>query len=158
MGTSSLDTTCTIWDIEKETVDTQLIAHDKEVYDIAWGGPEVFASVSADGSVRVFDLRDKVRNFPNHHTPPLRLPILVPEGTIPSALTVYSYTLRETDTFFAIVSGAPWCAAGPPGFLFTRTYFCFPESRHTVYGPYFSVLLVMYVALPVLVTCTGVLW
>lgn len=38
-------------------VDTQLIAHDKEVYDIAWGGPGVFATVSADGSVRVFDLR-----------------------------------------------------------------------------------------------------
>ena len=35
----------------------QLIAHDKEVYDIAWGGLGVFASVSADGSVRVFDLR-----------------------------------------------------------------------------------------------------
>lgn len=35
----------------------QLIAHDKEVYDIAWGGVGVFASVSADGSVRVFDLR-----------------------------------------------------------------------------------------------------
>eukprot|EP00250_Pteridium_aquilinum_P003193 c13513_g1_i1 orf=193-1215(-) len=59
LGTSSIDTTCTIWDIEKETVDTQLIAHDKEVYDIAWGGVGVFASVSADGSVRVFDLRDK---------------------------------------------------------------------------------------------------
>ncbi|KAG6404992.1 hypothetical protein SASPL_132571 [Salvia splendens] len=59
IGTSSIDTTCTIWDIEKEVVDTQLIAHDKEVYDIAWGGVGVFASVSADGSVRVFDLRDK---------------------------------------------------------------------------------------------------
>ncbi|KAM0070572.1 putative transcription factor WD40-like family [Helianthus debilis subsp. tardiflorus] len=31
-------------------VDTQLIAHDKEVYYIAWGGVCVFASVSADGS------------------------------------------------------------------------------------------------------------
>ncbi|KAI4375749.1 hypothetical protein MLD38_013577 [Melastoma candidum] len=59
IGTSSIDTTCTIWDIEREAVDTQLIAHDKEVYDIAWGGVGVFASVSADGSVRVFDLRDK---------------------------------------------------------------------------------------------------
>mmetsp|Transcript_10693 Transcript_10693/g.35356 ORF Transcript_10693/g.35356 Transcript_10693/m.35356 type:complete len:340 (-) Transcript_10693:278-1297(-) len=78
VGTSSLDTTCTIWDIEKETVDTQLIAHDKEVYDIAWGGPEVFASVSADGSVRVFDLRDKdhstiIYESPNPDTPLLRL-------------------------------------------------------------------------------------
>lgn len=59
IGTASIDTTCTIWDIDREAVDTQLIAHDKEVYDIAWGGVGVFASVSADGSVRVFDLRDK---------------------------------------------------------------------------------------------------
>lgn len=59
LGTSSIDTTCTIWDIESGVVDTQLIAHDKEVHDIAWGGIGVFASVSADGSVRVFDLRDK---------------------------------------------------------------------------------------------------
>jgi WD repeat-containing protein 68 len=78
VGTSSLDTTCTIWDIEKEVVDTQLIAHDKEVYDIAWGGPEVFASVSADGSVRVFDLRDKdhstiIYESPTPDTPLLRL-------------------------------------------------------------------------------------
>ncbi|XP_073121068.1 uncharacterized protein [Henckelia pumila] len=59
IGTSSIDMTFTIWDIEKEVVDTQLIAHDKEVYDISWGGVGVFASVSANGSVRVFDLRDK---------------------------------------------------------------------------------------------------
>ena len=58
VGTSSLDTTCTIWDIEKETVDTQLIAHDKEVYDIAFAKNEhIFGSVGADGSVRIFDLR-----------------------------------------------------------------------------------------------------
>jgi len=36
----------------------QLIAHDKEVYDIAFArGTDVFASVGADGSVRMFDLR-----------------------------------------------------------------------------------------------------
>lgn len=40
---------------------TQLIAHDKEVYDIAFArGPEIFASVGADGSVRLFDLRSVV--------------------------------------------------------------------------------------------------
>ena len=43
--------------VQKGVIDTQLIAHDREVYDIAWGGVGVFASVSADGSVRVFDLR-----------------------------------------------------------------------------------------------------
>jgi WD repeat-containing protein 68 len=58
LGTSSIDTTCTIWDINTQTAKTQLIAHDKEVFDIAFArGPNVFASVGADGSVRMFDLR-----------------------------------------------------------------------------------------------------
>lgn len=72
MGTSSIDTTCTIWALETGQpigrtnpltghVKTQLIAHDKEVYDIAFsatgGGRDIFASVGADGSVRMFDLR-----------------------------------------------------------------------------------------------------
>uniref|UniRef100_A0A7E4UVF1 WD_REPEATS_REGION domain-containing protein n=1 Tax=Panagrellus redivivus TaxID=6233 RepID=A0A7E4UVF1_PANRE len=73
IGTSSIDTTCTIWQIEtgqaiantsraiEGTVKTQLIAHDKEVYDIAFSklasGREIFASAGADGSVRMFDLR-----------------------------------------------------------------------------------------------------
>lgn len=78
IGTASIDTTCTVWDVERGLVDTQLIAHDKEVYDIAWGGVGIFASVSADGSVRVFDLRDKehstiIYESPQPSTPLLRL-------------------------------------------------------------------------------------
>jgi len=58
IGTSSIDTTCTIWDINTQQAKTQLIAHDKEVYDIAFAkGCDVFASSGADGSVRMFDLR-----------------------------------------------------------------------------------------------------
>ncbi|KAM7255135.1 hypothetical protein ACFE04_020376 [Oxalis oulophora] len=62
VATCSIDTTCTVWDIERLTVDSQLVAHDKEVYDISWGGYNVFASVSGDGSIRVFDLRDKEKS------------------------------------------------------------------------------------------------
>lgn len=59
IGTSSIDTTCTIWDIEKEAVQTQLIAHDKAVYDLSFAqDPSMFASAGEDGSVRHFDLRD----------------------------------------------------------------------------------------------------
>ncbi|KAK9832065.1 hypothetical protein WJX81_003548 [Elliptochloris bilobata] len=76
LGTSSIDTTCTIWDIEKGVVDTQLIAHDREVYDIAWGGVGVFASVSADGSVRVFDLRDKEHSTIIYESPQPNQPLL----------------------------------------------------------------------------------
>ena len=43
----------------KGEVKTQLIAHDQEVYDIAFKPKDAntFASVGADGSVRMFDLR-----------------------------------------------------------------------------------------------------
>uniref|UniRef100_A0A183BLU3 WD_REPEATS_REGION domain-containing protein n=1 Tax=Globodera pallida TaxID=36090 RepID=A0A183BLU3_GLOPA len=70
IGTSSIDTTCTIWQIEAVAntehaiggnVKTQLIAHDKEVFDIEFSklssGRDIFASAGADGSIRMFDLR-----------------------------------------------------------------------------------------------------
>ena len=73
-----LDTTCTIWGLETGqvigkvmgnvsgsvtgSVRTQLIAHDKEVHDLAFtragSGRDLFASVGSDGSVRLFDLRN----------------------------------------------------------------------------------------------------
>jgi len=58
IGTASVDTTCTIWNLEKQRIETQLIAHDKAVYDIAFSQESLFASVGADGSVRLFDLRN----------------------------------------------------------------------------------------------------
>lgn len=61
---------------QRGAVDTQLIAHDKEVYDIAWGGAGVFASVSADGSVRVFDLRDKEHSTIIYETEKPDMPLL----------------------------------------------------------------------------------
>jgi DDB1- and CUL4-associated factor 7 len=47
IGTSSIDTTCTIWDINAGETKTQLIAHDKEVYDISFSyhQKDIFASV-----------------------------------------------------------------------------------------------------------------
>lgn len=54
----SIDTTVTVWDLHTRKVRTQLIAHDREVFDIAWArGKDVFATVGADGSLRMFDLR-----------------------------------------------------------------------------------------------------
>lgn len=45
--------------METNQAKTQLIAHDKEVYDVTFAGnnADIFASVGADGSVRMFDLR-----------------------------------------------------------------------------------------------------
>lgn len=61
--TSSIDTTCTIWDIEKSTSVKQLIAHDKEVFDVSFSpDSNIFATVGADGSARQFDTRDLTKS------------------------------------------------------------------------------------------------
>ncbi|OAF68297.1 hypothetical protein A3Q56_03962 [Intoshia linei] len=70
--TASIDTTCTIWSIETQQaishvplgyqVYKQLIAHEKEVYDVAFStqgsGRDIFGTSGADGSIRIFDLRN----------------------------------------------------------------------------------------------------
>ena len=59
IGVASIDSTCTIWDIVRQEAVKQLIAHEKEVCDIAFTqNPNVFATAGADSSVRQFDLRD----------------------------------------------------------------------------------------------------
>lgn len=59
VGVCSVDTTCTIWDLEKQDITTHLIAHDSEVFDISFGNSEnTFISTGADGSIRLFDLRN----------------------------------------------------------------------------------------------------
>lgn len=59
IGAASVDTTCTIYNLEKQKIETQLIAHDKAVHDIAFSPVcNLFASVGADGSMRMFDQRN----------------------------------------------------------------------------------------------------
>ena len=83
IGTASTGNTCTIWDInvrlypfpysrigayrvnkvvlpqQPTSPKHQIVAHDTEVYDIAFSSsdPDKFASVGGDGSLRLFDLR-----------------------------------------------------------------------------------------------------
>jgi len=58
LGTASIDSICTIWSVSTGKPRTRLIAHDKEVFDIAFSqSTNIFATVGADGSVRMFDLR-----------------------------------------------------------------------------------------------------
>eukprot|EP00183_Erythrolobus_madagascarensis_P002424 CAMPEP_0185850498 /NCGR_PEP_ID=MMETSP1354-20130828/4611_1 /TAXON_ID=708628 /ORGANISM="Erythrolobus madagascarensis, Strain CCMP3276" /LENGTH=402 /DNA_ID=CAMNT_0028551185 /DNA_START=63 /DNA_END=1271 /DNA_ORIENTATION=- len=59
VATCAIDTTCTVWDVGAQAVHAQIIAHDKEVYDVALAPRDAsnFATVGADGSVRLFDLR-----------------------------------------------------------------------------------------------------
>jgi DDB1- and CUL4-associated factor 7 len=69
--TSSIDTTCTVWNIDTTTALTQLIAHDREVYDVAWlpRSTDIFVSVGADGSLRAFDLRSLDHSTILYETP-----------------------------------------------------------------------------------------
>ncbi len=57
--TCSIDTTCTVWNVSTQQIKTQLIAHDREVFDVAFSPSEAdrFISVGADASMRLFDLR-----------------------------------------------------------------------------------------------------
>ncbi|KAI0819318.1 WD40 repeat-like protein [Trametes gibbosa] len=83
--TSSIDTTCTVWNIDTSTAITQLIAHDREVYDVAWlpGSTDIFVSVGADGSLRAFDLRSLEHSTILYETPaPKNMP---PPTTSPSS-------------------------------------------------------------------------
>ncbi|KAF4567742.1 hypothetical protein EYR40_006747 [Pleurotus pulmonarius] len=77
--TSSIDTTCTVWNIDTSTAITQLIAHDREVYDVAWlpGSTDIFVSVGADGSLRAFDLRSLEHSTILYETP-------APKGPAPA--------------------------------------------------------------------------
>ncbi|KAG2015911.1 WD-repeat-containing protein [Coprinopsis cinerea AmutBmut pab1-1] len=83
--TSSIDTTCTVWNLDTSSAMTQLIAHDREVYDVAWlpGSTDIFVSVGADGSLRAFDLRSLEHSTILYETPaPKNVP---PPSASPSA-------------------------------------------------------------------------
>lgn len=138
VGVASLDATCTIWDIERGLAEMQLIAHDGEVYDLAWGGATMFASVSADGSVRVFDLRDRdhstityeTRGEPLvrlgwNRTDPRFMAVLAADSPVVTVLDVrypaapVARLARHTGTVNALVwaphSACHLCSAGDDG-------------------------------------------
>lgn len=60
LGTVSIDTTATIWDVNKSAMIKQIIVHDKDVYDICFSKKfeNYFITTGADGSIRGFDLRN----------------------------------------------------------------------------------------------------
>lgn len=64
---------------------TQLIAHDREVYDVAWlpNSTDIFVSVGADGSLRAFDLRSLEHSTILYETPPPKNQL--PTGRPPSS-------------------------------------------------------------------------
>lgn len=60
IGVASIDTTASIWDIEKETKVSHIIANDKECYDLSFGCQKhCFITCGGDGTIRQFDMRNK---------------------------------------------------------------------------------------------------
>ena len=60
---SSIDTTCSIWDIQEEKMVKQVITHDKEVLDVSFEPTgNQFATVGFDATVRLFDMRDLTKS------------------------------------------------------------------------------------------------
>lgn len=76
---SSVDTTCSLWDINTGNVVTRLIAHDSPVYDVKFlhGSTNDFVSVGEDGSMRYFDLRSLEHSTIVFEPPPQ---VLMPNG------------------------------------------------------------------------------
>lgn len=57
-ATGHVNSTVSIWDMEKGKLDVQMIAHDKAVLDLKYKDQNHILTVSDDGSLRMFDLRD----------------------------------------------------------------------------------------------------
>ncbi len=97
--TSSIDTTCTVWDIlHPSSPKTQLIAHDSEVFDVQFikNSAEIFASVGNDGSMRVFDLRS-LEHSTIIYEPPV-IPGVSSTSSLPSSTTGPSNALLRLAT------------------------------------------------------------
>jgi len=98
IGTSSIDTTCSIWDISSEKLRTKIIAHEREVLDLAFtSGKDIFASVGADGTVRMFDLRSLDHSTIIYESPNL-VPLLRLEWNKqdPNYLTTFTVYSQKT--------------------------------------------------------------
>ncbi|KAL1925086.1 uncharacterized protein VTP21DRAFT_4740 [Calcarisporiella thermophila] len=90
--TGSIDTTCTIWNVETQQPKTQLLAHLKEVYDVAFmpRDPHAFLSTGADGTVRLFDIRSLENSSILYGNPPPDHSTLQSGGSNTSAIPTAS--------------------------------------------------------------------
>lgn len=48
-----------LWDTESGRLKSTIMGHEDAILDCQWGANDVFASSSTDGSIRMYDLRDK---------------------------------------------------------------------------------------------------
>lgn len=96
VGCCSIDTTVTMWDLERGQERTKLVAHDKDVYDLAFISAFTFASCGADGSVRLFDLRNMEHCTVLYETPGLS-PILRVASNQQDRNFISTFGIESTD-------------------------------------------------------------
>ena len=97
---SSIDTTCTIWDIHEEKLNKQVITHDKEVFDVSFSPDgNVFGSVGADCTARLFDIRDLTRSdiIYDNSEPLLRLSFNLGRPNIIALTSLFSPVITLID-------------------------------------------------------------
>ena len=79
IGATTLDSICTIWDIDVQQPVSKVHCHPSEVYDISFSNSsmDVFSTCGKDGSIRLFDMRCmnkySVLHENSDHSPILRL-------------------------------------------------------------------------------------
>lgn len=76
VGCCSVDKVVTIWDLEAKKPKKQVKTNEKEVFDVAFNTAHTFATCSADGSVRLFDLRQLEHSSILYDSPKLTVPLL----------------------------------------------------------------------------------
>lgn len=91
VGVSSIDTTCTIWDLNKKETKQQFIAQTKEVFDISLGPNEfVFMSAGGEGRINLFDTRTKA------------ICNIIFETGDRKAITILNWNLRDPNFLLAV--------------------------------------------------------
>ena len=126
IAAATLDSICTIWDIDMQQPMASTRAHPSEIYDIAFSPAvmDTFITCGKDGSIRLFDMRcaDKYSMF---HKSKDSLPILRVAWNHINSTTVAFITHNQQDvtiidirspeqelklsTHVAPVSAIEWC-------------------------------------------------
>lgn len=76
VGCCSVDGVVTIWDLEGRKSLKQVMTNEREVYDVGFNTASTFATCSADGSLRLFDLRNMEHSTILYESTKCSIPLL----------------------------------------------------------------------------------
>lgn len=98
IAAATLDSICTIWDIDMQQPVVSTRAHPSEIYDIAFSpiAMDTFITCGKDGSIRLFDMRC-VNKYSIFHKREDSLPVLRVAWNPINAMTVGFITHNQQD-------------------------------------------------------------